>query len=196
MKVLLGMPCTRTIPYKTVVSLLRTAKKDVVDPMLIEGSLIYDSRDSIAAFAVNKGYDYVLFADSDMIFSSDDLNKLLAHDADIVSGLYVTRNGENKNVCYKEVITRRRFPPRAPKLVHDPTTTGYGPVAACGFGFCLIKTDVIKCMAKRYKSLFEPFDGGGEDIAFCLRARKCGYEIFTDRDVKLGHVGEKVYLQE
>lgn len=196
MKVLLGMPCTRTIPYKTVVSLLRTAKKDVVDPMLIEGSLIYDSRDSIAAFAVNKGYDYVLFADSDMIFSSDDLNKLLAHDADIVSGLYVTRNGENKNVCYKEVITRRRFPPRAPKLVHDPTTTGYGPVAACGFGFCLIKTDVIKCMAKRYKSLFEPFDGVGEDIAFCLRARKCGYEIFTDRDVKLGHVGEKVYLQE
>ena len=193
MKVLLGMPCTRTIPYKTVVSLLRTAKKGAVDPMLIEGSLIYDSRDSIAAFAVNKGYDYVLFADSDMVFDSDDLNKLLAHDADIVSGLYVTRNGENKNVCYKEVITRRRFPARSPKLVHDTATTGYGPVAACGFGFCLIKTDVIRSMAKRYKSLFEPFDGVGEDIAFCLRARKCGYEIFTDRDVKLGHVGEKIY---
>ena len=193
MKILLGMPCTRTIPYKTVVSLLRTVKKGAVEPLLIEGSLIYDSRDSIAAYAVNKGYDYVLYADSDMIFDSEDLNKLLAHDADIVSGLYVTRNGENKNVCYKEVITRRRFPPRAPKLIHDTLTTGYGSVAACGFGFCLIKTEVIKCMSKRYKSLFEPFDGVGEDIAFCLRARKCGYEIFTDRDVKLGHVGETVF---
>lgn len=193
MKILLGMPCMRTIPYRTVISLLRTVKRGVVDPMMVEGSLVYDSRDTLARFAVENGYDYVLFVDSDMQFDKPDIDRLISHDADICSGLYVTRNGENKNVCYREVITRRRFPYRQPRLIHDTAITGYGSAAACGFGFCLIKCSVIKTMFKRYKSLFEPKWGVGEDIAFCIRAKRCGYDIMVDRDVKLGHIGEKVY---
>ena len=193
MKILLGMPCMRTIPYKTTMSLLRTVKQGVVDPMLVEGSLIYDSRDTIAEFALTNGYDYVLFVDSDMVFDKTDIESLVRHDADIVSGLYVTRNGENMNVAYSKIITRRRFPFRAPKLIADNGVTGYSEIAACGFGFCLIKTEVIKSMAKRYKSLFEPFKGVGEDIAFCIRAHRCGYKIMIDRDVKLGHIGDCVY---
>lgn len=193
MIILLGMPTVGKIPTKTAISLLQTVKKGAVEPLLVEGSLVYDSRDQIATFAVNNGYDYVLYADSDMIFSADDLNKLIAHDADIVSGLYVTRHGEQKNVAYKKIITRRRFPYRQPELINDTLTSGYSEIAAVGFGFVLIKTSAIKSMLKRYKSLFEPRWGVGEDIAFCLRAKKCGYKIYIDRDVKLGHIGEKVY---
>lgn len=193
MKILLGMPCMRTIPYRTVISLLRTVKRGVVDPMMVEGSLVYDSRDTIARFAVENGYDYVLFVDSDMQFDKPDIDRLLSHNVGICSGLYVTRNGEDKNVCYERIITRRRFPYRPPELIEDKSTSGYGRVAACGFGFCLIKTSVIKSMFKRYKSLFEPKWGVGEDIAFCIRAKRCGYYTFIDRDVKLGHIGEKVY---
>lgn len=193
MKILLGMPCIRTIPVKTVGSLLSTTERGKVDAMIVEGSLVYDARDTIAQTAVKEGYDYVLYADSDMVFTADDVKKLLAHDVGIVSGLYVTRHGEDKNVIYKDVITRRRFPYRPPKLIEDNTRTGFGRVAACGFGFCLIKTEVIKSMLKRYKSLFEPKWAVGEDIAFCLRARRCGFDVFADRDVKLGHIGESVF---
>ena len=193
MKVLLGMPCVKTIPYKTVMSLLKTVKKGAVEPFVVDGALIYDARDMIAKFAIEKGYDYILYVDSDMVFDADCLNKLLAHNKDIVTGLYVTRRGENKNVAYKQVIKRRLFPYREPKLIHDTYSCGYAEIAACGFGFCLIKTDVVKCMAKKYKSLFEPYGGLGEDIAFCERAKKCGYKIFIDREVKIGHVGETVY---
>lgn len=196
MKVLLGMPCMRSIPFKTVVSLLRTAQKGAVEPFMVEGSLVYDSRDAIAKFAVENGFDYVLYVDSDMVFDSEDLIKLMRHDADICSGLYVTRNGESNNVCYSEVITRRRFPSRESKLITDMATTGYGQISACGFGFCLIKIDVIKTLFKHYKSLFEPKWGVGEDVAFCLRAQKYGYKIFIDRDVKLGHVGDIEYKAE
>lgn len=193
MKILLGMPCMQTIPYKTVASLLSTVERGVVEPMFVSGSLIYDSRDAIAQHAVENDYDYVLYVDSDMVFTSEDVKKLVSNDADICSGLYVTRHGENRNVCYKKIITRRRFPYRQPSLIHDTAITGYGPVEAVGFGFCLIKTSVLKSMFKRYKSIFEPKWGVGEDIAFCIRAKKCGYKIFIDRDVKLGHIGEKVY---
>jgi len=193
MKILLGMPCIKNIPVQTVGSLLKTVKQGSVDAMLVEGSLVYDSRDTIAHTAVENDYDYILYADSDIIFDADDLRQLLSHDADIVSGLYITRHGENKNVSYTEIITRRRFPYRTPKLIHDVRKSGYSEIAAVGFGFCLIKCEVIKSMLKRYKSLFEPKWGVGEDIAFCIRAKKCGYKIMIDRDVKLGHIGEMVY---
>ena len=193
MKVLLGMPCVKEIPTKTVISLLRTVQKGYVEPMIVQGSLVYDARDEIAKYAVDAGYDYVLYVDSDMVFDSEHLKQLMAHDADICTALYVTRRGDNKNVIYSDVITRRRFPKREPKLIHDEERSGYARISACGFGFCLIKTSVIKSMLKRYKSLFEPKWGVGEDIAFCIRARKCGYRIFTDRSVKVGHIGEVVY---
>lgn len=193
MRILLGMPTTGKIPTKTVISLLETVEKGKVDPMIVTGSLVYDARDTIARFAVDKDYDYILFADSDMVFSADDLKKLLSHDADICSGLYVTRDGRNENVIYKDIITRRQFPYRQPKLIPDKETSGYAAVRACGFGFVLIKVSVVKCMLKHYKSLFEPFKGVGEDIAFCIRARRCGFKTYVDRDVKLGHVGEVIY---
>ena len=193
MKVLLGMPCMRSLPFHTAVSLLRTCERGKVEPCLIEGSLVYTARDDIATFAVNNGYDYVLFADSDMVFEADDLKKLLSHNSDIVSGYYVSRDGQNNPVIYSKIITRRRFPYRSPELIRDNASSGYSPVAACGFGFCLIKTAVFKCMLKRYKSLFEPKWGLGEDAAFCVRAQKCGYEVYCDRDVKIGHVGQKIY---
>ena len=183
----------RSIPHKTVLSLLRTVQQGYVNAALVEGSLVYDSRDEIALMAVSEGYDYVLYVDSDMVFSKDHLMQLLKHDVGICSGLYLRRDGTDENVAYEKVITRRRFPYRAPELIVDKGTTGFGPVAACGFGFCLIKTSVLKTMLKYYKSLFEPFKGVGEDIAFCLRAKRLGYKTFIDRDVKLGHIGEKVY---
>lgn len=187
------MPSVGTIPTKTVISLLATVERGKVEPLIVSGSLVYVSRDDIAQYAVEKNYDYVLYVDSDMVFNADDLKRLLAHDVGICSGLYVTRQGERKNVAYSKVITRRRFPYRKPELIVDNRSTGFAPVSACGFGFCLIKTSVLKCMFKYYKSLFEPYKGVGEDIAFCLRARRVGFKTFIDRDVKLGHIGEVVY---
>ena len=192
MKILIGMPCIHEIPTRTVISLLQVKKKDV-DPYLVSGSLIYDSRDYIAHFAVDNDYDYVLYVDSDMIFDADDMDRLLSHNVGICSGLYVTRDGTNKHVAYTKVTKRRRFPYRAPKLTPDGETKGFGEIAACGFGFCLIKTSVLKTMFKYYKSLFEPKSGLGEDIIFCVRARQVGFKTFIDREVKVGHIGEKVY---
>ena len=193
MKILLAMPTTGRIPIQTVSSILETVERGKVDLLMMTGSLIYDARESFAKYAVDNGYDYILYADSDMIFNKDDLMKLLSHNVGICTGLYLRRDGSNENVAYSKIITRRRFPFRSPKLIVDSTSSGFGRVAACGFGFCLIKCSVIKTMHKYYKSLFEPYKGLGEDAAFCYRARRCGFYTFIDRDVKLGHIGEKVY---
>ena len=193
MKILLAMPSMGSIPVETVGSIVNTIERGKVDLELTSGLLVYDARNRLAEDAVKNGYDYILFADSDMIFNSEDLKRLLAHNVGICSGLYVKRDGSDENVAYSKIITRRRFPYREPKLIVDTSTSGFGRVAACGFGFCLIKCSVIKCMLKYYKSLFEPYKGLGEDAAFCYRARQVGFYTFIDRDVKLGHIGRQVY---
>lgn len=186
------MPSVGTIPTKTVISLLATVERGKVEPLIVSGSLVYDARDDIAQYAVEKNYDYVLYVDSDMVFNADDLKRLLAHQVGICSGLYVSRDGQRNNVIYSKIIARRRFPYRKPELIVDNRSSGFGSVRACGFGFCLIKTSVLKTMFKYYKSLFEPKWGLGEDAAFCYRARRIGFITFVDRDVKLGHIGEIV----
>ena len=197
MKILLGMPTIGKVPTKTVICLLRLLHDfnkdgDVIWPMIAEGSLVYTSRDTIAQFAVEHDFDYVLYIDSDMIFDSPDLERLLKHQVGICSGLYVKRAGTPDNVAYKKIITRRYFPFRKPDLIVDERKTGFSDIAACGFGFMLVKVSVLKTMFKYYKSLFEPFKGVGEDVAFSIRARRIGYKTFIDRDVKLGHIGEAV----
>ncbi len=40
--------------------------------------------------------------------------------------------------------------------------------------------------------MFAPIANNGEDIAFCWRARECGYKIYCDPSVECGHVGYSV----
>ena len=35
--------------------------------------------------------------------------------------------------------------------------------------------------------MFAPINGVGEDLSFCWRARQCGYKIWCDPSIALGH---------
>ena len=65
-------------------------------------------------------------------------------------------------------------------------------VEGCGMACTMISTEVIKEVQSRYGSPFDPekIEGinFGEDTAFCWRARKCGYEIWCDPTVRIGHI--------
>ena len=46
-------------------------------------------------------YDYIMWIDSDQIFSFEQIEKLISYDKDIVSGIYKTENGKNF-ACVKD----------------------------------------------------------------------------------------------
>ena len=46
-------------------------------------------------------YDYIMWIDSDIVFSFEQIQKLISYDKDIVSGIYKTENGENF-ACVKD----------------------------------------------------------------------------------------------
>lgn len=70
MKILVAVPCSDEIDVGFVQCLLALNQIGEVRVMLMSGSLIYASREAMSAKAVEEGFDYVMWFDSDMTFPS------------------------------------------------------------------------------------------------------------------------------
>lgn len=139
-KVLVGVPCMETVPIEFVGSLM-ALEWDNKEHMMMANSLVYDARNQIANHAIVNGFDYLLFIDSDMVFPADGLKKLMAHDKDIVGGLYFGRRGKHEPIAYKEVTPRGWFD--NPSCTPIDKFQGLQEVQGMGLGFCLIKLQDI-----------------------------------------------------
>ena len=64
---------------------------------------------------------------------------------------------------------------------------GIFPVDACGFGCVMVRTSVLKTVIDKYHQAFAPLPGYGEDLSFCIRARACGFDIWVDPKIQVGH---------
>ena len=195
MKILVGVPCMETLPVDFVNSLLHL-KKDghQVDIHLEPLSLVYVARERIAEIAVEGKYDYVLFLDSDMVFTPDLLRKLLKADKDIVSGLAFMRKPPFLPCIYTQLRLGEAGEKQEERLTDF--NAGLVPVEGCGLACCLIKTDVFRVLKKRNNSLFWPVFGYGEDLTFCFKARKEKFEIWADTRVRVGHLGATIILED
>ena len=55
---------------------------------------------------------------------------------------------------------------------------------------------LFRSVFAKYGQMFTPIANCGEDIAFCWRARACGYKILADPSISLGHVGHTIITKE
>ncbi len=195
-KVLVAVPTTGMVEIEYVNSILRLSKSAPnADIVHAAGSLVYVARNSLAQQAADGGYSHMLFIDSDMVFNADALNVLLYHDKDIVSGSIFSRVAPYKPCFYEKLRLGE-----AGEVISEHVKTlrdGLQEVEGAGTAFLLIKTDVIKAIYEKYHcGPFQPIYGYGEDLSFCLRARGCGYKIFVDNDLTIGHIGKTIVTSE
>lgn len=174
MKILVGIPCMEMMHTKTVVSLFGLIVPEGTDFYFHSGSVVHEARNNIAIKAINEGYDYVLWVDSDMVVPEGALMRLLKDDKDVVAGLYHKRQLPKEPVVYI-----------AGKSVEDIPEDIF-ECDAIGFGCVLTKVSMLKEMVKY--GMFHPAFGEGEDISFCRRAKQKGYKIYCDPKVKCGHL--------
>lgn len=198
MKVFVAIPSLDTVPalFCQSLALLQRAGDTIVGFQV--GSLVYNARNELARQAIKSEADWVLWLDSDMVFEPDLLKKMLKvceeNDIDFLTGL-----------CF------RRKPPYTPtlfdrldKMEHGASYTtimsvpeGRFKVGGCGFAGVLMSTDVLLSVAARFGGrMFDPMEGFGEDVSFCWRARQCGYEIWCDSEIELGHVGSMIVTRK
>lgn len=194
MRTLIAIPSMATMPVETVASLTHLLRTENDDIQIVTGSLVYHARDALVRKANKDGYTHILFIDSDMTFPADAYKRLAEHDKDIVTALCYGRHHPCKPCSYKRV--RRGYSWQEP--INEPVTKsqikqGFFKVEGCGMAFCLIRLEVFAKMAKRYREWFEPRWRLGEDLAFCVRARKLGYEIWCDSTIDIGHVGTHIF---
>lgn len=130
---------------------------------------------------------HVLFIDDDMAFDADSLNKLIADDKDIVSGLYLGRAYPHQPLIFDYADEEGR----CLYSYLEPDTPHLKKIVAAGFGFCLIKTSVFKRMEKPWVRLGElQSDEWCDDLGFFNRARLSGIDdIWCDTSVRCGHIG-------
>ena len=199
-KILIAVPCMDQVAAPFAHSLASIAKpkdSECVIKMLC-GSLIYDSRNKLAADAVKMGAYYILWIDADMVFNADALNILmqdLDQGADIASGLYFRRAQPYTPVAFDKIEIHEDGGPASFENYSGPLS-GITEVGGVGFGFVLMKTDVILDCLGKYGTCFTPLAGFGEDLSFCWRARQQGYKVVLDANVKLGHVGHVVITED
>lgn len=146
------------------------------------GTLVYYARDRLAQMAVNDGWDWTLWLDSDMVFPETLAEDLLDNGKDMVCGNYISRHNP-----YLPVIFRRLEPPERMEA------GGIAPfqVAGCGFAAVLVKTDVLKAvMQQNAGQCFVPTPNLSEDLAFCRRVWQSGTEIWCDPTARVGHIGQ------
>lgn len=179
------------VPFCQSLALLQKVGQCVL--AMKSGSLIYTSRNDLATQAVQIEADYVFWLDSDMSFKPDTLVRMMdtlqKNDLDILTGLYFRRVNPFTPVLFDKLeIKGEECEWSEFKEIPD----GLFEVGGCGFGCVLMKTDVFFDVHAKYNQMFAPIANNGEDIAFCWRARNCGYKIFCDPSVICGHVGYSV----
>jgi len=152
----------------------------------LQGTLIADQRCKLVEMALRANADWVLFLDSDMRFPIDLVDRLMAHDRDIVACNYATRRLPVKTVAFKDWSGL--------DYVYSLGKTGLEQVAAVGMGAMLIRADVFKKLGYPWFQIhYLPSAKmwAGEDMFFCELARKAGFDIWIDHDTSqlIGHTG-------
>ena len=199
MRILIAIPCMDTFPRQFVESLLELERPEGTSTCLKPNSLIYDSRNLLSLTAIEKGYDYVLWLDSDMTVPRDTISRLLSAEADMVTGLYVKRTIATSPVLFDVIqppdVVDGHMVKRVHEYLHYPRDSVF-EVAGCGFGCVLTSVKLLKEVWDKFGPAFAPFVWGGEDVSFCYRVNQLGHKILCDSRVKCGHVGSFIYTED
>jgi len=194
-KILIAIPTARNIEPDTFKSIYDLEVPEGYETIFqyFYGYNIDQVRNLIADWVV-KGFDYLFSVDSDIAFPPDTLKRLLAHDKDMVSGLYIQRkpgqhilevyehNGKGgvANIPYEKIVGR-----------------GLIEIASCGFGCVLVKAEVMRSIPYphfKYYSAIDHRNTISEDVDFCRKALSAGFKIWADTSILCRHIGQTEFL--
>ncbi|MBI4141543.1 glycosyltransferase family 2 protein [Candidatus Woesearchaeota archaeon] len=147
---------------------------------------IISNRNIIIKRMLEKKYDYLFFADTDVLLPPDAIEKLLSIDQPIASGVYLGGqkfpDGTKIAPVLYELTDKEDYLKSVP--INDVMEDLVYEVAASGMGCLLIRKEVLEKVKLRYSEKIM----SGEDILFCHDARKLGYRTFVNTAVRCTHM--------
>ena len=168
---------------------------------------IYSARTKVLGASLDRGvdqkpfdgkvdYDYIMWIDSDMVFQPEQFFKLIDHDKDIASGMYMMQDNINyatvkrmdENFFAKNGYYRFLQREDIKRMKDKPFKVDY-----TGMGWMLVKYGVIEKLKypwfyprkKTYPNGWEEFVS--EDVEFCHRVKEAGVDVWVDPTIIVGH---------
>lgn len=192
-KVIIGVPVSdtdamRALTCQSIGGAIIGAGGIVIDMILRRSCDIVSNRTWLVNEAIKNGATHLLFVDSDMIFPSDTIPKLLAHKKEIVGATY----------------NKREFPlKKVSKPLTEESETELYEAQHNGLGVTLIDLSIFK------EEWVDPQNGRkvpffnfgrdsqgalvmGEDVFFSMAAKDMGFKTWIDPVLskKVRHIGE------
>ena len=177
-------------------SLWQLSKTDsVLD--LVTGTYIDHARNNIIGRLEEP---YLLFVDADMVFSQANVVSLmtaLAQDDEMgaVAAHYVKRAGNPVPVCNWQ--KDGEWLPDDERREWADKCRGVVEVGCFGMGLTLCRGAAINDL--EYPYMESGYRDGGymsEDADFCFKLRAAGWKVAVHFDVRVGHMGEKMWEPE
>lgn len=204
MKILIAVPTFENIYPDTFKSIYDLEKgENEVDFEFVRGYDCATARNRIVHIALDKGVDYVLMVDNDVVLPKDILSVLLDDAKDVCLGYYAHRDTDN---IYRGRVNVCRLYDRSGKLqVNFPLEAEYTAeemkelrdkgehkvqIKGGGMGCAFIKTSVFKRLTYPWYDWVNYKNRGmlSEDLYFCTQCKKANIPIFTDTRACCGHL--------
>jgi hypothetical protein len=209
-KLFIGVPIHGSVNpdfFKSMMQFTQENKSPVVMSYCIGDSAVARSRNSLTAKFLATDCTDMLFIDSDLVFSAEQVARILDHDVDVVGGLYPKK----QQGPTEWVINTMDYPgeTRPDKLFE---------VKYVGTGFIKVSRRVFEIMLQKlsaeieyvsdadHKSIEWDFWRMGvyeypnglrrwlsEDWWFCQMWRDLGGKVWADQQIVLKHSGSAVY---
>ena len=135
-------------------------------------------------------YKKMFWIDSDIAWTPDDFMKLYESDKDIISGAYLLGNGDV--TAYKKELGEG-YKYEEVKEMTEPVQ-----IEGAGFGFICVKQGVFETLSRPWFGSIEvtktmpdgtvyTFPVVGEDLSWCYKVRRKGFDIWFDPSVRVTH---------
>lgn len=199
--VLIGVCTGGTMRSETVTSLI--GAMDVIRANGVEANLAIQiggyvavNRNELVNTAQRNGASHIMFVDNDQTFKPSAIQRLIDHDKDIVCAPYNARPAPGQPLTSVVKLMDDNG-----DLLMDNTVkefeipAGLSKVGGSGTGFMLIKTSVFDKLKKPYFVEWQDENNvhHTEDIDFCNKARKVGFDIWVNPTIPVGHIGTQEF---
>ena len=189
--ILIAIPSVRYVEaqtFKSVYDLIIPDGYQIKFEIAI-GDEVDQVRNLIAHWVIHNGFDYLFAVDSDIAFEKDTLVRMLNHNKDIVTGIYIQRIPGTHTI---EIMRKNAHGGVTHVNWADIKGQGLVPVDSCGFGCTLIKAEVFRGIPYPhflYHSAIDHAHTISEDVHFCNQARDRGFTLWADTDIICDHIG-------
>ena len=196
-KVLVAVPCGDMVSagfaqdLANLVGWTTFARPDTqVSLYFLRGTYLPRARAGLVVKALELACSHILWLDADMRFPKDTLVRLLMADKPIVAANYATRTAPIIPTAVD-----------AERMELFAQSEEYQDVRYAGMGVMLTTAQVFLDIGKPWFAVgYSPAsdDYAGEDVFFCEKARKHGYQILVDSALSdhVRHVGSFEYTMD